>query len=214
MHPYNILIGCDQAYFNDWAVPLLRSINTHNPWINLHCHIVNPTVENSLDNVSITTETREFANDESKISYLQSVRFLVVADKFKNNEKVITLDADSICTRRIGQEAAIRRLFSKQHVLKHHKEDRWLAGFVVFNNNGFRQEYAKELRSVPYDSWKWGRDQKILNQLSKKYKFVELDKLWMSIGKNKNNTSAFLTLKGEQKFTEKYLKAYKKYLTE
>ena len=86
MQPCNIVVGCDQIYYNDWAVPLLKSIQRHNPWINLHCHIVNPTVENSLDNVSITTETREFINDEVKISYLQCVRFLVVARKFKNNE--------------------------------------------------------------------------------------------------------------------------------
>lgn len=209
---YNVLIGCDQTYFDDWAIPLLTSIQRHNPWLNLHCHIVNPTKDNKLNSVSITSENINFANDESKISYLQSVRFLAVADKFKNNENVFTLDADTICTRRIGQEAAIRRLFSKQHVLKHHKEDRWLAGFVVFNQNSFRQDYAKELRSTPLEQWKWGRDQKILNQLAEEYQFEKLDKLWMSIGKNKNNLSAFLTLKGEQKVTEKYLKAYRKYL--
>ena len=49
MQPCNILVGCDQTYYDEWAVPLLKSINKHNPWINLHCHIVNPTVENSLE---------------------------------------------------------------------------------------------------------------------------------------------------------------------
>src|SRR5210317_1926416 len=99
---YNVLIGCDQNYFDQWAVPLLQSINHHNPWLNLHCHIVNPTKENTLDSVSITHEKKDFLNNESKISYLQSVRFLAVANKFRKNEHVITLDADSICTREIG----------------------------------------------------------------------------------------------------------------
>lgn len=206
----NILLGVDQEYYNKWAVPLLESIHRHNPWINLHCHIVNPTVENSLDNVSITTEEREFVNDESKISYLQSVRFLAVANKFKNNENVITLDADTICTRRIGK-VATERLFEKQYVLKHHKESRWLAGFVTFNDNGFRQEYASELTSTPIEKWRWGRDQTILNQLADKYKFEAADKLWITIGKLKH-PSAFLTLKGEQKETEKYLNVYRNYL--
>jgi len=96
---YNILIGCDQAYYDQWAVLLLSSIQRHNPWIQLHCHIVNPTKDNKLDNVDITSEQVNFVSDESKISYLQCVRFLAVADKFSKNERVITLDADSICTR-------------------------------------------------------------------------------------------------------------------
>jgi len=210
MQRYNILIGCDQAYFDKWAIPLLQSIQRHNLWINLHCHIVNPAKDNSLDSVSITSENINFVNDESKISYLQSVRFLAVANKFSKNERVITLDADSICTREI-EKTAIERLFEKQYVLKHHKENRWLAGFVVFNDNGFRKEYARELNHIPVDKWKWGRDQTVLNQLADAYKFEKLDPLWMAIGKNRNS-SAFLTLKGEQKETDKYLNVYRKYL--
>lgn len=210
MQPYNILIGCDQTYYDTWAVPLLLSIQRHNPWIHLHCHVVNPTKENILDSVDITSEQLEFASNESKIAYLQSVRFLAVANKFRKNEKVITLDADSICTREIGR-TAIERLFEKQHVLKHHKENRWLAGFVTFLDNGFRQEYAKELNSIPIDKWKWGRDQTVLNKLADEYQFEKLDQLWMAIGKNRNS-SAFLTLKGEQKETDKYLNVYRKYL--
>ena len=211
MPAYNILIGCDQTYYDQWAVPLLASIQRHNPWINLHCHIVNPTKENFLEAVDITSEQIEFASNESKISYLQSVRFLAVANKFRQNEHVITLDADSICTRSI-EPLEIENLFKKQHVLKHHKEDRWLAGFVVFNDNGFRKEYAKELENITIDRWKWGRDQTILNKLGKKFRFCTLPKSYMSIGKNKQN-SAFLTLKGEQKHIDKYLTWYRKYQT-
>lgn len=210
MQAFNILIGCDQTYYDNWAITLLESIKRHNPWIKLHCHIVNPTVDNKLDGVDITSEQIEFESDEIKISYLQSVRFLVVANKFSKNESVITLDADTICTRKIGK-VATQRLFEKQYVLKHHKDDRWLAGFVAFNDNGFRQEFAKELQSEPLNEWRWGRDQTVLNQYAKLYKFEPLDRLWMSIGKNKHN-SAFLTLKGEQKITDKYLKIYKGYL--
>lgn len=212
MQAYNILIGCDQTYYDRWTMPLLSSIKRHNPWINLHCHIVNPTKTNYLENVDITSEQIDFVSDESKVSYLQSVRFLAVADKFCKNENVITLDADSICTRDISQ-AAIQQLFEKQYVLGHHKDNRWLAGFVTFLNNGFRQEYARQLRSVLVDNWEQGRDQNILNALADEYKFEKLNKLWMSIGKNKTD-SAFLTLKGEQKETEKYLGVYRNYLND
>jgi hypothetical protein len=210
MPRYNVLLGCDQKYYNDWAVPLLKSIQRHNPWLSLHCHIVNPTVENSLDNVSITTEKREFLNDEAKISYLQSVRFLAVAEKFNKNENVVTLDADSICTRPIVESTEMKNIFQKQYVLKHHKEDRWLAGLVVFNQNGFRQELNKELTSVPFDNWQWGRDQIVLNTFANEFNFQSVGNQWMSIGKNKAN-SVFLTLKGNQKVKEKFLVNYNRY---
>ena len=207
MPRYNILIGCDQKYFDEWGIVLLRSIQKYNPQLSLHCHIVNPTKNNQLKNVDITSEYINFSSNEVKISYLQSIRFLVVADKFSKNEKVITLDADSICTRSLNN---LDELFKKQHVLSHHKEDRWLAGFVTFNDNGFRQEYSSQLKIEPLEKWKWGRDQLVLNKLSKEYQFKKLPIEWMSIGKNKSN-SAFLTLKGDQKVKDKYLNIYKKF---
>ena len=207
---YNVLIGCDQSYYDDWAVPLLKSIHHYNPEVLLHCHIVNPTVENSLANVSITTETREFLNDESKIAYLQSARFIAANSKFRKNEKVIMIDADSICTRTIN-DIEFTRLFAQQHILQHPKEAKWLAGFVTFNDNGFREQYIKELCSIPVDEWKWGRDQLILNKLKDDFSFTMLPRDWMAIGKNKSN-SAFLTLKGKQKTTDKYLKWYNRYI--
>ena len=209
---HNILIGCDQRYYDDWGITLLSSIQKHSPNVSLHCHIVNPTRENKLSFVDITSEQIDFPTDEVKISYLQCVRFLVVADKFNNNESVITLDADSICTRPISEDE-FSSIFKKQHVLKHHKEDRWLAGLVTFCDNGFRQEYVKELNSINLKNWKWGRDQLILNHLSDKFNFTPVGSNWMSIGKNKDN-SIFLTLKGEQKETDKYLNWYKRYTEE
>jgi hypothetical protein len=208
---YNVVLGCDQTYYDDWAVPLLLSIHRHNPWISLHCHIVNPTKRNTLKYANITSEQRIFANEEAKISYLQSVRFLVAEEKFSNNENVFTLDADTICTRPIENPIEINELFQKQHILKHQKEDRWLAGLVVFNQNGFRQALYKELTSIPFDDWKWGRDQTVLNTFAKDFNFESVGRKWMSVGKIKNSSSVFLTLKGNQKYSDKYLNNYNKY---
>ena len=210
MPRYNILIGTDQNYYDQWGINLLKSINYYNPWISLHCHIVNSFDTKTLPFVQYTYENVEFKNEQSKIGYLQSARFLAVADKFSKDEFVATLDADSICTQMFTEED-FSKLFFSNTILKHPKDNRWLAGFVSFNDNNFRCEYANELRSVPVEEWQFGRDQLILNLLSNKYQYSSLDTKWMSIGKNKNN-SVFLTLKGEQKITEKYLNWYNKYL--
>lgn len=210
MQVYNLVVGVDQNYFDKWATPLLKSIATHNPNLKLHCHIVNPTKSNEIINVDITEEDILFDNDTSKISYLQSVRFLIAADKFNAAEKVMTLDADTICTRSYTQEE-IDFLFSKQHILQHYKDNRWLAGLVAFHNSNFRRNYAKEIRSEQLDNWEWGRDQNILAKFSKEYNFVAAPRTWISIGKNSAD-SIFLTLKGNQKNKNRYLDIYKGYL--
>ena len=210
MQVYNLVVGVDQQYFDTWATPLFKSINTHNPNLRLHCHIVNPTKSNTLSNVDITEETIKFANDTSKISYLQSVRFLIADSKFSKSEKVVTLDADTICTRSYSQEE-IEFLFSKQHILQSYKDKRWLAGLVAFSDNGFRQDYINEIKSKDIEEWEWGRDQNILDKFSEEYNFIPAPRDWMCIGKNSSD-SIFLTLKGTQKTKAKYLRWYGKYL--
>jgi len=209
MPHYNLVVGVDQTYFDNWAAPLIQSIQKHNPNLNLHCHVVNPTKTNNIPNVDITYEHVSFENETSKISYLQSVRFLIAANKFNNNEYVMTLDADTICTRSYSQEE-IEFLFSKQHVLQHYKDGRWLAGLIAFRNSEFKTAYAKEIQSKPLEDWEWGRDQNILAKFSKEYNFVPAPRNWISIGKN-GAKSVFLTLKGNQKHKSKYLALYKGY---
>lgn len=210
MQVYNLVVGVDQQYFDTWATPLFKSINTHNPNLRLHCHIVNPTKSNTLSNVDITEETIKFANDTSKISYLQSVRFLIADSKFNKSEKVVAIDADTICTRSYSQ-AEIEFLFSKQHILQSYKDNRWLAGLVAFSDNGFRQDYINEIKSKDIEEWEWGRDQNILDKFSEEYNFIPAPRDWMCIGKNSSD-SIFLTLKGTQKTKAKYLRWYGKYL--
>ena len=210
MQVYNLVVGVDQNYFDKWATPLLNSIINRNPNLKLHCHIVNPTKTNKIKDVDITEETVEFDNETSKISYLQSVRFLVAANKFSTFENVMTIDADTICARSYIQEE-IETLFSKQHVLQHAKDGRWLAGLIAFHNSSFRQDYANEIQSKDIKDWEWGRDQNVLAKFSGEYNFVPAPRNWISIGKN-GAESVFLTLKGEQKTKDKYLNVYKGYL--
>ena len=211
MPRYSILIACDQKYYEDWGVNLLKSTHFHNPWLTLRCHIVNPGKFNKLDFVEYTTEDLLFENETSRISYLQSARFIAVS-KISTTEFVLTLDCDTICTRSFTRTDFLK-LFEKQYVLQHPKDFRWLAGLVAFSNNNFRIAYANRLNELPTSQWEWGRDQNILAVLSNEYNFEPVNKSWMAIGKNKND-SAFLTLKGDQKVTYKYLKIYNNYLRE
>lgn len=211
MQQYNILIGCDQKYYNDWGIQLLKSILHLNPWLNncLHCHIVNPTNFDPLPNVVYTVEEREFHSDDSRIAYLQAVRFLKVADKIDKDNFFITLDTDTICTQPFSYKE-FSKVFDKINVLLHRKSQHWLAGFVSFNSEIFAKEYADLLLELPVSEWKYGRDQDVLAALSKKYEFTSVDSNWMHYGK-KSIDSVFYTLKGTDKVKNKYLDVYRKY---
>lgn len=213
MQRYNILIGCDQKYYDDWGVHLLKSIYDRNKWLEhrLHCHIVNPTKFDSLPYVNYTTEYRNFESQESKISYLQAVRFLKVAEKIDSNNLFLTLDADTICTRSFI-EKDFAMLFDQINVLLHRKSLHWLAGFITFNSVDFAQNYSKMLLELPIDNWSYGRDQVVLAKLSKQYEFNSIGHKWMYYGKNTKG-SVFYTLKGTQKIKNNYLDVYKRYIT-
>lgn len=211
MPRYNVLISCDQKYYNDWAHLFFLSVYNRNPWLRgkLHCHIINPTKFDPLPYVKYSTEDVKFTSENSKISYLQAARFLTVADRVSPDEFYITLDADTICTRSFNEEE-FSLVFEDLNVLKHKKAGHWLAGFVTFSDMVFAKDYASRLRQIPISEWEVGRDQKILAELSNDYNFKELDPTWMSYGKNIHD-SIFYTLKGEQKVTEKYLNIYNRY---
>lgn len=209
---FNILIACDQKYYDDWGVPLLKSIRHYNPWISLHCHIVNPDSKNELSFVDYTYEDISFVNEDSRVGYLQAVRFLIADSKFKSNQYVMTLDADTICTKSFIEEDFFN-LFKHNTILRHPKDGRWLAGLVCLGPNDFRKEFSARLLEQPIEEWKFGRDQDILALLATKHKFNAVSKTWISIGKN-GLGSVFLTLKGTQKYSEKYLKIYNEYIKE
>ena len=212
MQRCNILIGCDHNYYANWAINLLRSIHHFNPWITLHCHVVNPEEIEPLPFVEYTFENKEFLSEENKIGYLQCCRFKAIAEKFKEKDLVMSLDADSICTKAFTQEEFIESA-NKITVLRHLKDQRWLAGMITYGTGTFKKDFIELLNEKPEDQWVPFHDQNVLAELSKKYKYYEQPPrlFWMSIGKN-GNKSVFLTLKGNQKEKHKYLKIYNEFL--
>jgi hypothetical protein len=64
--------------------------------------------------------------------------------------------------------------------------------------------------SLPSCEWEFGRDQDVLDVLSNLYNYAPVTVPWVAIGKSKSN-EVFITLKGSQKTTDKYLSTFLKY---
>ena len=202
---YNILIACDSGYYNKWGVNCIKSIKHYTPWVNITVVIVNPTNIEELTGIRYVYDNREFVSEESKIGYYQCLRFLKVPELFKDDELVLTLDCDTICTREFTPTDFIN-VTKTVHVLKHHKENRWLAGFVSYGKDNFRHRFKDALMQKPIDEWAHGWDQEVLNNLQPEYKYSPINiGTWVSFGKG---IGTFLTLKGTQKESPKYLPNY------
>ena len=208
---YNILLACDLLYYNTWAVNCIKSIQKFVPWINVHVVIVNPA-ENyqQLPGVIYHEDYVTFPNESCKIPYYQAVRFLKCAEIFTNDELVMSMDCDTLCTRTFN-EHELKLILSTIHVQRHQKNVRWMAGLVTYGSDSkFRNEFREELLKLPLEKWSYGRDQDILNTLDLTYNYTRLDVgTWMSFGRGRG---IFLTLKGEQKTAEGYLNIYNEVL--
>ena len=204
---YNILLACDSQYYDAWAINCAKSIQKFTPWINLHIVIVNPDKPyEKISKVQYYEDFVEFPNESCKVPYYQAVRFLKCSDIFPNNELVMSIDCDTLCTRSFTKRE-FHEILSSIHVQQHQKNVRWMAGLVTYGSDSkFRNEFKENLLSVPLENWKYGWDQDILNMLDNTYHYKRLNVGdWMSFGKG-NGT--FLTLKGDQKIAERYLEIY------
>jgi len=202
----NILLACDSVYYNNWTINCILSIKKLVPFIKISTVVVNPVNIKEIPDVDYYYDEKEFSNDTSKISYYQSLRFIKCSEIFPNDELVMTIDCDTLLTRPFTQDE-FKNLASEIHVQRHQKTDRWMAGLVTYgNNNLFRNRFKEELLSKSVDSWPYGYDQDVLDKLSKEFKFNKLNVgNWMSFGKGRG---VFLTLKGNQKVSQKYLRNY------
>lgn len=204
---YNILLACDLEYYNVWTINCAKSIQKFTPWLNIHIVIVNPGESyEKIPKVKYYEDHIEFPNDSCKIPYYQAVRFLKCADIFTNDELVMTLDCDTLCTRQFTKDE-LHTIISTIHVQRHQKNIRWMAGLVTYGSDSkFRNEFREQLLSMPLEKWQYGWDQDVLNELDSTYNYSKLTVgNWMSFGRG---GGIFLTLKGDQKIAEGYLEIY------
>ena len=207
---YNILIACDDQYYQTWAENCIRSIHYHTSWMNVTVVIVNPSKTYNLKNVRYIYDHKEFINDQSKIAYYQAVRFLKCLDIFHEDDLIMSIDCDTVLTKSFSKNE-FESICKNIHIQRHQKDIRWMAGLVTFGQKvDFRRRFKEELLAEPIENWLYGRDQYVLEKLSHEFEFKKLHVgEWMSFGRGKGT---FLTLKGHQKNSEGYLNNYKENL--
>ena len=207
----NILISCDWKYYTQWAKTCIQSIKYYNPWINITAHLINPEDHDEITGVRYEYESVDISNYKEPVAYYQAARFIKTAELFDDNDLVMSIDCDTVCSESFTPEE-FQQLAKQVSVLHHPKADRWLAGLVTYGTENFRHDYRERLLNYNFDDWVYGLDQTVLEQLGKIYNFNEVKAgTWMGLGKG---AGTFLTLKGSQKTNHRYLGVYNKIVQE
>lgn len=206
----NLLICCDQTYHDRWVHDLAQSVRYYNDWLAITVVVVNPDQQLvKIPGVQYHIDRREL-NEENRIAYLQALRFIVVPEIFRDDQLVMSIDADSICMRRIDPDR-FNELCSRPAMLWHGKQQNWLAGMFTFSEDPtFRHQLRDHMLKTNIDAWVWGYDQISLRELAQTQEFVRIDDTgeWITIGKIGTSKAAFLTLKGAQKTKEPFRSNY------
>lgn len=203
----HILLSCDETYHRDWAINCAKSVQHWVPWVQVSINLINTGAEIvKIPGVRYHHTSIDLSGFQSPAAYYQASRFLVADELFQDGDRVMILDCDTVCTRSFTPEE-FDEICARISVLWHAKSSRWLAGLVTLGPNlDFIKEYKRLLLEKNPAAWTYGHDQDVLKQLADRYSFAkEPPGDWISIGKGKGT---FLTLKGDQKQSKKYLEPF------
>jgi len=208
----SFFIGSDSIYMELYTKFLALSLKKYAPWANIHLHIFNPTLEQIQWCIKNTiTCTYEYVKLEKEPNtYYACVRFIRIPEIFKNDTRIITLDADGIAIKDID-EKIFMDFTNHSAVMWREKQKTSLASSVFFGNDSFRFLYSDRLTYYfKNDSFNWFLDQNILDQLIKlEHVKTTISNIWGNpkIGKN----TLIWTAKGEKKFNLEFQKLQKQY---
>jgi hypothetical protein len=203
---YNILVACDPVYHDEWAANLITSLQAHNNWLSITVVVSGGAVD-PVPGARYHYVKAPRLHDDNRAAYYQALRFLVASELFDDDQLVMSLDIDTVCTRSFTPEE-FESIAAHPHMLWHDKQQNWLAGAVTFGSNSdFKKVLRQRLLDTPIDQWIYGHDQMVLRQLAPEFDIRPISNIgeWVAIGKG---TGVFLTLKGRQKNKDNMLQIY------
>ena len=95
---YNLLLACDRSYYDQWAINLARSVQTWLPWMSITMVLADSEPVEDIPEVRYVYHTSPEMGDDQRVAYYQALRFLICAELFDDDQLVMTLDVDTVCT--------------------------------------------------------------------------------------------------------------------
>jgi len=224
-----IYFSCDEKYYEEYAVALIKSIIYQMDWISVHCHVITKNPNITFEEFPRTTHSYEIIDQEflnsipfkdngpigkyglivtPEILYYSCARFMQVDKIFNEHHHVLQVDCDSLLYQPIPQEQFLWATSTPRAMRKPKSPDKIMASIVSFGagivGNEFRKSLATKLFNAFSQNAYWYIDQVVLKEEFDQTDFESLPFTWNSWNLKKNN-SYFKTAKGNKKSEETFI---------
>lgn len=229
-----IYTGCDENYYELYAVPLIISILNQIDWIAVHCHVV---FENNYKEIFLKhprlTHTYEIIDDNfinsipinskatmklekydteltPKIIYFASCRFMQLEKIFEGDKRILQIDSDSILFKPFSKKDFYQLTDSVRAMRKPKSPEKIMASTLSCGNNNegilFRKKLSKKMFEVFSSGAYWFVDQVVLQDFFSDLVFEPISLEW-NTWSFKKRSAFFRTAKGNKKETNEMYKA-------
>lgn len=229
---YIIYVSCDDIYYTQYVVPLLRSIILQVDFISVHVHVVtykdipefidDPRITFSwetidcefIENIKLNNtyldaknilETTDPYQIKEKV-YFSCARFLRSPDLFTDDQYVLQIDADSILNKPFTKEDFIELTETTRGMRKPKDPTKIMAGCVSFGRGQLGINFRNKIFNLLIEEFDrgvyWFIDQICLRKAFENIDFITIDQRWCSWGIKQKDI--FSTAKGKKKNKSRY----------
>lgn len=199
---YNIFLACDNIFYHRFAVNCAKTIRYYAPYLHIHIHIVNHQGELFRDsNITYTFEKFPELPYEPATRYFASVRLLRADELFKNDQRVMIIDVDSLAVKPISKDEYVDQTSKLSQLVR--KGGRWNNSMICLGleneADAFKKDIKQTLLEIPIPSWNGWYDQNCIDKIRNRHNIQPIDLSWLNFSYKKNNSSYFFSGKGERK---------------
>jgi lipopolysaccharide biosynthesis glycosyltransferase len=237
-----IYVSCDDIYYVQHVVPLLKSIILQIDFIYVHVHVVtykdnpekidNPRITFSwekidkdfINNIKLNPKTYSDAQniletaDDYQIKekiYFSCARFMRCAELFSPNQYVLQIDADSILNQPFKKEEFIELTENTRGMRKPKDPSKIMAGCLSFGRGQLGVEFRKNLSNLLLEEFEKGAYW-FMDQacIKKLFEFVDFEPIPQQwCSWGIKKRDIFSTAKGKKKSKPRYLDKVEKWRT-
>jgi len=219
-HKHIVYFSCDDIYYQNYGLALIKSILNQIPWITIHCHLLlkNDVSLYKHKRISYTFEriTESFIKNipEGKIVkngqkkdkltvYYSCARFLQIHKLFKPHQHVLQIDCDSLLFKEFNQEAFQSITHTVKCMRKPKRPEIIIASALSLGTGEKGQSFREQLSDKLYKKISeygayWFVDQDVLQDIFNNSNYTDMPLLWNTWSFKKKD-AYFRTGKGNKK---------------
>lgn len=222
-HLQNIIyFSCDETYYTEYGIPLIKSIIYQIPSIGVHCHIIKKDSNFNPIPFDRTTYTWEIIDDTflstiplvesqttgkynkektAEIVYYSCARFMQIDKIFSANHRVLQIDCDSILWQSFPLADFLEVTSEVKAMRKPKSPEKLIASAISFGHgiegHRFRKMFAETLTDAFSKRAYWFVDQDVMQKVFN-FPFHPIPIFW-NTWSFKKRAGYFRTAKGDKK---------------